>query len=217
MQAQAQQLLGSHGFAILLEPNDAVLAPFGEARITVRCLNNMVGTYCDALRCAVGGLPVRTFGVCAGVVGSPVHVQAASHFIPGLHAEIARTAALPFGTALRGVAVRKRFSVRNTCCFPVAVRLRVRAHQTDPAGRHVAAALRPRPDGSVALTLACACFSTCCDCHQFTVDCTQVLATCRATTPALVRVLALALTHYLYYAGQYTWTQPRHLMPRRLL
>ena len=115
----------------------------------------MAGTYIDTLRCVVGDLPVQRFGVRVGVVGSPVHVQTAAHFIPGLFEHAQRRTQIPFGAAPKGVSVTKHFTARNLCCYPVQLELRVRAYQTERSGRHVSVQLACKADGTVALAVKC--------------------------------------------------------------
>jgi hypothetical protein len=165
VQADAKRKLGTKGLAILLQPAEAQLEPFGEFVCRVSCLNDMVGTYIDTLRCAVGDLKIEPVLLRIGVVGSPVHVQTAAHYVPGLHHTILREASLAFGHVPRGVAVVKHFSVFNTACFGIAVAFRVRMFQKDPTRRWLAVSLDVAGDGTVSVpmrcaSLVCACSST---------------------------------------------------------
>jgi hypothetical protein len=153
VQGRERRCLGSKGLAIALHPAEAVLEPFSEVWCRISCINDMVGEYLDHLHCAVGSQDPVVFAVRAGVVGSPVHVQAERTLIQGLHERVCAEGRLDFGNVPQNVPHVKSFSVFSTSSFRVDVAFYVRVFEKDPQQKPCSVCLRRQADGKVAVLI----------------------------------------------------------------
>jgi hypothetical protein len=153
VQGSERRCLGSKGLAIALHPAEAVLKPFSEVWCRISCINDMIGEYLDHLHCALGSQDPVVFAVRAGVVGSPVHVQAEKTLMQGLHDRVCAVGRLEFGQVPQNVPHVKSFSVFNMSSFRVDIAFSVRVFEKDPEQKPCSVCLRRQEDGKVAVLI----------------------------------------------------------------
>lgn len=150
-------MLNNRGMAISITPQQATLPPFGTARFTLKLMSNMIGTYEDILECNVGAEAPRKFLICAGIIGSPVHLQKEAALVKGLFVRNSTESRVDFGIVPKGVQVTRSVSVFNLSSFEVAIAFRLEVFQCSPQHGWTTSHLRVQPDDTVALTIRCDC------------------------------------------------------------
>ncbi|GFH06117.1 uncharacterized protein HaLaN_00694, partial [Haematococcus lacustris] len=115
LQQQAEQVLGSKGLAVSVQPPSAQLPAWSRVVLKLSAFNDMCGDYFDNLHVQVGSLPVRDFPVRIGVTGTPLVVQKERVLTRGLQQRSAQWHTdLAFGQLPAGVQLTKTFYVFNT-------------------------------------------------------------------------------------------------------
>ncbi|KAJ9523120.1 hypothetical protein QJQ45_023889 [Haematococcus lacustris] len=115
LQQQAEQVLGSKGLAVSVQPPSAQLPAWSRVVLKLSAFNDMCGDYFDTLHVQVGSLPVRNFPVRIGVTGTPLVVQKERVLTRGLQQRSAQWHTdLAFGQLPAGVQLTKTFYVFNT-------------------------------------------------------------------------------------------------------
>lgn len=153
MQEQAWAALAGQPFAILLDKHNAVVKPFSTLQLRLCCLSSCPGTYTSQLRFAIGTLPVRTFGIRAGICGTAVHVQSAGNLVAGLNTANTSSLVLPNGGVPRGVQITRCFGLFNVTSEEVDIELQLKTVPQWPQLKNIAVDIKPQSGGRSAVHL----------------------------------------------------------------
>lgn len=127
-QDAARNILGEKGIAVSCVPNQALLHPWDELRVTIACATDMLGVYQDTLHVQVGTLPRWDVPLRIGVVGTPLQLQVERRLPDGLTVERVSETALTFGDVASGMTHTRHFHAVNTSNLDMHIRWQVFVH-----------------------------------------------------------------------------------------